>query len=148
MNVKKILVPTDFSENAKSGTDYARGLAKVFGAEVILLHVCAPPFYQAGYGINPETIVEMLASIERAIEEQLEIAKKATASGGVKVTTMVRQGIPAYEIVEAAKEQGADLIVVATHGHTGVKHFLLGSTAEKVVRTAPCPVLTVRSPLP
>lgn len=145
MNIKKILVPTDFSGNADQGVDYACAIAKAFGAAVVLLHVSAPPFYQAGYGISPETIVEMQQSIARAIKEQLEKTRKRVQDSGVKVSVKTVEGIAAVEINEAAKREGADMIIMATHGHTGVKHFFLGSTTEKVVRTSACPVLTVRN---
>lgn len=148
MNIKKILVPTDFSGNADLGIDYACAMAKTFGAELVVLHVSAPPFYQAGYGISPETIAEMQASIEQAIEEQLQKVRDRLSGSAAKVSVKTAEGVAAVEIIEAAKREGADLIVMATHGHTGFKHFFLGSTTEKVVRTAPCAVLTVRSPSP
>jgi len=145
VNIKKILVPTDFSANADKGIDYACTMAKTFGAAVIVLHVSAPPFYQAGYGISPETITEMQQNIEQAIEEQLEKVRERLSGSAAEVTVRTTEGIAAVEIVETAKREGVDLIIMATHGHTGVKHFFLGSTTEKVVRTAACPVLTVRS---
>lgn len=143
LEIRKILAPTDFSENAKTGLDYARGLANVFGSEITLIHVTEPRFSYAGYGLSPEVVRDIERETQEAIEEQIEKAKADL--GEVRCSHLVREGAPFHEIVEAAREIDADLIVMATHGHTGIKHLLLGSTAEKVVRYAPCPVLTVRA---
>ena len=143
INVKKILHPTDFSANSKEAFDYAIGMAEKFGAEIVLLHVVerfdyAPPEYYM-------SAAEVGNAIERRTTDSLKhLEKVAGEAKSVKVTPMVVEGKPFVEIIRCAKEQGVDLIVLGTHGRTGLAHILIGSTAEKVVRKASCPVLTIR----
>jgi nucleotide-binding universal stress UspA family protein len=143
INVKKILHPTDFSANSKEAFDYAVGMAEKFGAEIMLLHVVerfdyAPPEYYM-------SAAELGTEIERRMAESLtHLEKVAEAVTAVKVTPMVLEGKPFVEIIRFAKEKGVDLIILGTHGRTGLAHILIGSTAEKVVRKASCPVLTIR----
>jgi len=144
INFRKILHPTDFSDNSKEAWRYALGMAEKFGAEIILAHVVerfeyAPPEYYM-------SATELSSEIEHRIQEsQKYLDKMAAEAKGAKIQVMVVEGKPFVEIIRLAKEQGADLIVLGTHGRSGLAHILIGSTAEKVVRKATCPVLTIRA---
>jgi universal stress protein A len=143
IGLKKILVPLDFSPLSKKALQYAQRFARQFKTDLTLLHVLEQPM--------PATF-EGLQISSPFPEDELPDAKKRlnTLAASVRnpgVTTVraiLRRGLAAHEIVEAAKELDVDLIVIATHGYTGWKHFCIGSTAERVVRAAPCPVLVVR----
>jgi len=141
-NVKKILVPVDFSACSKKALTYAVQFAREFGATLDVIYVVAPYYSGDPYGF---TDFEPIDKQMRASGEQRVAALVLEqVPQGIPVETYVRVGRPASVIAEVAKELDADLIIVATHGHTGLKHVLMGSTAEHVVRHAPCPVLTVR----
>lgn len=146
--LKNILAPTDFSDESLAGVRYGVELAAQFGAALTLLHVVEPPSRLAGMEVVAlARTEEEVAALARA--ELATLAERESA-GGVHSTARVRIGKPFHEIATAAREQAADLLVIATHGHTGWQRVLLGSTAERVVRHAPCPVLIVpaRAPLP
>jgi nucleotide-binding universal stress UspA family protein len=134
--LRKILVPVDFSECSSKALQYAIAFARQFGAELVLLHVVHPypPMPEMG-PVDAESMVDA--------HEQMESFQK-TVGSVVPCKTMVRTGSGHGEIIAMAKELGVDLIVISTHGRTGLEHVLLGSTAEKVVRHAGCPVLVVR----
>jgi universal stress protein A len=142
MTIKKILVPTDFSPASKKAFSYALRFAEELGSELTLLHVLEPetPLTLAG---QPAAAFfeEELAGVEKDLRA---LADSAGVVGVAGTKSMIRTGLATHEIVEAAKELDVDLIVIATHGFTGWKHFAIGSTAERVVRAAPCPVLVVR----
>ncbi len=140
-HLKKILVPVDFSACSKKALQYAIPFARQFGAELTILYV-VQPFLPV-----PEMVTVDLATIEsqmRQTGEQQLAALKATVDESVDCKTALRVGNPHGEIIEAAKTLGSDLIILSTHGHTGLAHVFLGSTAERVVRSADCPVLVVR----
>ncbi|HZR78416.1 MAG TPA: universal stress protein [Chthoniobacterales bacterium] len=144
INLKRILVPVDFSPLSKKAMLYAARLAQQFSAEINLLHVVEPEIPPAfdGYMI---AMPPMTNGSSAARSGQMKALVNATRNAGVaRVSATVRCGIASIDIVEAAKEFDVDLIVIATHGYTGWKHFAIGSTAERVVRAAPCPVLVVR----
>ena len=144
--IRRILFPTDFSEYADHAWSYALTFAQEFGAEVHLLHVVAPPPRLAeAYAVNfdPEKMVKALteeanASMDRMVE--------AAKSWGLIFHREVRVGVDFREISDYVTKQDIDLVVMATHGRTGLAHALLGSVAEKVVRKSPCPVLTIKHP--
>lgn len=146
----KILVPTDFSDSARVALERALDLRQQFGASLTLLHVYQIPIsYPNGYVFT----ADVLGSIEEAARGQmgreLEWAERrakalSTDAELVRVETRLLIGAPSLAIVEEAERGGHDLIVMGTHGHTGLKHLFIGSVAERVVRTAPCPVLTIR----
>jgi nucleotide-binding universal stress UspA family protein len=145
--LRKILVPTDFSECSIKALDYALAFAERSQAEIILLHVVEPMFFPASAQDMPSTwslVQEDVLKVSR--NHLVELGQERAGDREVRepMKTVVRLGNPYWEIVEAAKSLEADLIILATHGHTGIKHILMGSTAERVVRLAPCPVLTVR----
>jgi universal stress protein A len=144
--IRRILFPTDFSEPAEYAWTYALTFAKEFGAEVHLVHVVTPPPHLTeAYAINfdPERTVQGLTAEAIAfLNQQVEAAK----SRGLIFCCEVRVGVDYREIIDYATKHDMDLIVMATHGRTGLAHVLLGSVAEKVVRKAPCPVLTIKHP--
>lgn len=140
--LKKILVPIDFSECSKKALRYAVPLAQQFNASVVLLYVIPANYPVGEFGMIDFAYFEkeMRTSGERQLTElaKSEVGTKAAAQ------TLVRVGRPVAQVLAVAKDEGADLIVVSTHGHTGLKHVLLGSVAENIVRYSPCPVLVVR----
>jgi len=141
ISLKRILVPTDFSDYSKQAITYACELAKRFSAELQLLHVVPPPLVAAPYiGAVADEVLQPEVASKQALEE-LDDPEFAQVSN---VERVIQTGTPFVEIVRYAKEIDADLIVMGTHGRSGLVHALIGSVAEKVVRKAPCPVLTVR----
>jgi universal stress protein A len=144
INVKRILVPTDFSPLSKKALQYAIRLAEEFHTGITLVHVIEPEVPPAfdGFMIAPPTVSNgTSASCTNRLNS---LANSLRTAGRARVNSIVRCGLASIEIVDAAKELDVDLIVIATHGYTGWKHFAIGSTAERVVRAAPCPVLVVR----
>jgi nucleotide-binding universal stress UspA family protein len=138
--IKKILVPTDLSECSLRAAEYAAELASHFGAEIHLIHVVEQIAVPAYYGPLPE---EMLHP-EKNAREALEKWGDSELGKASDVVRSIANGTPFVEIVRYAREQEMDLIVIGTHGRSGLSHALLGSVAEKVVRKANCAVLTVR----
>lgn len=142
-HLRRILVPVDFSPNCQESILYARHFAEQFGAEICLLHVVEPVVVTNDFGylpVLPNDLEEQ--RLEGAGKELRALAKALGA--GVPVESMVRLGRAWKEITDVARTIPADLLIVSTHGYTGIQHALLGSVAEKVVRHAPCPVLVVR----
>lgn len=141
-SLKKILVPIDFSECSKKALRYAVPLAQQFGASVSLLYVIPANYPVGEFGMIDFAYFEkeMRTSGEKQLAElvQTEVGSKVPSS------TRVRVGRPVAQVLAHAQEEGVDLIVVSTHGHTGLRHVLLGSVAENIVRYSPCPVLVVR----
>ena len=143
--LKKILVPTDFSETANLAVMYARALAEAFGASIHVLHVATDPARYLpvdAFAALPDLRIQLEADCLKRLDEIL-------ADAGVKnleVHRALRLGEPFVEIVAYARNNAVDLIVMGTHGRGPIQHLLLGSVAEKVVRKAPCPVLTIRPP--
>ena len=136
--LKQILVPVDFSECTEKALAYAVPFARQFGATVTLLHVMEPPYL-------PASEMGVVVEVESKEEAQKELAAlQARLAGRVRCQTMTRKGSAEQEILDAAKELSSDLIVLGTHGRTGVERLLMGSTVEKVVRRAGCPILIVR----
>ncbi|HMN16032.1 MAG TPA: universal stress protein [Ignavibacteriaceae bacterium] len=143
--IKKVLVPIDFSDYSKSALKYAVNISKLFNAEIILIYVVEPVIYPLDFSMGQIAMPSFSTEWDvRAKEELDKLAKKEINSS---VKTIIKTGKPFLEIIETAKEEDIDLIIIATHGHTGVEHIIFGSTAEKVVRKAPCPVLTLREPI-
>lgn len=144
ITLKKVLVPTDFSEPSSLALRYAVAFAEAFDAKIYLLHTVEDPFsypWAAEAYVNPEDIVTRLRS-----EAEAELRKLLTDEQRQRfaVEHEVRVGRPFVTIVEYAKELDIDLIVMGTHGRGAIAHLLIGSVAENVVRRSPCPVLTVR----
>lgn len=146
--IKRIMVATDFSSCAGDALEYAAFLAKALGVELMLVHVFERPLY---FDIGVAHSLQLRHDVDEWLRTEKEEATKrvealaAEISGSAKPTVIVRDGSPFLEIVAAAEEHNADLIVLGTHGRTGLPHIVLGSVAERVVRHAKCPVLTIRS---
>lgn len=144
VRIQKILLPTDFSTNSAAATNYACELATKFDAELHVLHTLETlPSYRPGFEMGvtlPEYLNETRADAEKSLNEVLDPHWSAEHR---VIRTMV-VGSPKAEIVRYARQHDIDLIVLSTHGRTGLAHVIMGSVAENVVRTAPCPVLTVR----
>ncbi len=143
MAFQRILCPVDFSDPSRRALDLAVELAQKFSASLTVLHVYPPPGYVLPEGYVPAG-PEVLAEVELRTRESLEAWQQAAqAAGAAQVDIATGIGPAAGEIVHQAREGNFDLVVVGTHGRTGLAHMVLGSTAEKVVRLSPCPVLTV-----
>ena len=144
MEVRQILAPTDFSEFSKQAIDYALALAHTFDAKLLLLHVIEMPAYPVEGFVPPSIGTTLLEDLERQASLELAQVRPETPDAKVEVIRQVVVGTPYRTIVEVAEAKNADLIVMATHGRTGLSHLVMGSVAERVVRMAPCPVLTLR----
>ncbi len=145
--IKKILVPIDFSDYSKNALKYAAQFAQKFNAKIFLIYVVEPMIYPADFSMGQVAIPSTDIDLHARAEEELKKLAIEFIKSNLEVETMIRTGKPFVEINDTAKEKDVDLIIIATHGHTGVEHLLFGSTAEKVVRKAPCPVLTLREPI-
>ena len=144
---KTILVATDFSEASEHALEYAHTLAHSMGGRLHLLHVVPDPVLASAWS---EAYAYDLTALGERLRTQAEqdLAKRARSFRDVAVTTEVIIGNPAATIAATAATRGVDMIVMGTHGRGGFSHFFLGSVAERVVRYAPCPVLTIRQPVP
>jgi len=141
--LKKILVPIDFSDASKNAFRYAVRLAEEFAAELTLLYVLAPA-PSPGFAGTSGAPADFEADFPRVEKNSQALIASVGNGAAERSRWTMRAGVPSHEIVEMAKDADTDLIVIATHGYTGWKHFCIGSTAERVVRAAPCPVLVVR----
>jgi universal stress protein A len=144
--LKKILWPTDFSQPADEGLKIALELANQFSAEILLVHVVAP--LPAMHGAAAPTgfhIPSVLEELQESANNTLEEIRQAKIPAEIQTRTCVVNGRPAHEIVRLAAQEKADIIVMPTQGESGWQRFVFGSVAEKVVRLADCPVLTIRA---
>jgi len=144
IKLKKILVPTDFSEFSRLALQYALSFCKEYKAEMILLHVIEDPFYPstgASFGFDMD---DFFRKMEKEAEQRLSEMVPPELEKEMTVQRLVTRGTPFLEIIRVSREQSIDMIVLATHGRTGLAHVLMGSVTEKTVRKAPCPVLVVR----
>jgi nucleotide-binding universal stress UspA family protein len=143
LRLKKILVPTDFSETSKKAVQYALRFAEQFGCEIALLYVVEPatPTIGAPLAIEAFTEKDEFAMAEKELKM---LAAEAHPNGANSVSSFIRVGHAPNEITKAAAELDIDLVIIATHGYTSWRNLCIGSTSERVVRTAPCPVLVVR----
>ena len=143
-NIRIIVCPVDFSNASDEAARYAVALAGKVGApRVDLIHVFQRPVYvvpEMGYYVD----ASVEGSIRESLRRQLETLADRSAAEGVEIVTHLLEGVPYQAVVDHAEAVGADMIVMATHGRTGLTHFLLGSVAERVVRTSPVPVCTLR----
>lgn len=142
--IRSILFPTDFSAPAALALAQAVDFARAFGAKLVLLHVIPQSAYPIGNLASIAGFPNLRDELKKAVDRDLaELRKQVPAE--IAVEMHVREGIPHMQILDCAKECGANLIAMATQGNTGLKHVLLGSTAERVVRMATVPVLTLRT---
>lgn len=140
---RHLLVPLDFSAHARGALNYARPMAEQFGARITLLHVVEPMNLPTDFGyapLEPATLDDR--RMENARQELARVAHELGAT--VPVDPVVRFGRAWKEIVDTARSKAVDVLIISTHGYTGIKYALLGSVAEKIVRHSPCPVLVVR----
>ncbi len=145
--IKKILVPIDFSGYSKNLLNYANNFAKKFQAKIILVHVVEPIIYPVDFSMGQIDFPATDSEIATKAKDELHKLAETIIDKNIESQVIIKSGKPFVEINETARELDIDLIIIATHGHTGVEHLLFGSTAEKVVRKAPCPVLTLREPI-
>jgi universal stress protein A len=143
-SIKSILVPIDFSIHSKNALKYAIPLAEKFRASLHLVYVVEPTIYPADLGFGQVVLPGVEEELREKGAEELQALMDKEIGGRVKSSCAVRTGNPHQEILREAEERGVEMIVVATHGHSGVEHMLFGSTADRIVRHATCPVLTVR----
>ncbi len=141
--IKRIMTAVDFSETAQAAAAQAAELACSLGAELLVLHVVSEPAFAVAEGYLPPAVVD---EYESAMKIRLQGATEALASSGAKVTAKIVRGAPHDAIVTVAAAEKIDLIVMGTHGRTGMGHLLLGSVAERVVRLSKVPVMTIRRP--
>lgn len=146
MNIRSILLPTDFSECARRAVPYAAQLARLTGARVLCLHVVEPVVPAVGWTpiAEPLPVADVGAQLEDSAARELPRFARCEEFGGLDVEDVITRGEAASEIVRVAAERGSDLIVISSHGRTGLGRIIFGSTAESVVRHAPCPVLVVK----
>jgi len=144
IEIRRILVPIDFSDHAAAVLEWAAHLAEEHRSRLVLLHAYHLPveFQQLEGAYLPP---DFWSSVKMEAEQSLSRYAEDLDRRGLQVETVVREGYPAAVIVDEAASQPADLIVIGTHGLSGLKHMLLGSIAERVVQKAPCPVLTVKT---
>jgi nucleotide-binding universal stress UspA family protein len=143
--VERILVPVDFSEYSRQALRAAKEWATLYDAAVDVLHVIPEAIHPAFYMGGVESIYDMEPDIEQETQERIDGFVADTAGPSVEIDTYVMVGNAAPDIVEVADEHQIDLVVMSTHGRTGLDHFLLGSVAEKVVRHVRCPVVTMKA---
>jgi nucleotide-binding universal stress UspA family protein len=146
MQIRSILLPTDFSECGNFALSYAASLARKFGASIIAVHVIEPMVPTVGYSgmTEPLPIADIADQLETSAERELPRIAECEECAGLEIEEVIVHGEAAAEIVRVAKEKNADLIVLSSHGRTGIGRILFGSTAEAVVRHASCPVLVVK----
>ena len=143
---KKILCPTDFSDSAFMALKMANELAQEYSAELLVVHVVSEIPVLPALPTNPTIDIPLYQEmLDDAAKTTLETLIKDKISPDISVKPIIVQGNAAHEIVEVAKKEGVDLLVISTHGETGFRHFIYGSVAEKVVRLSPCPVLTIHA---
>src|SRR3954452_12882694 len=143
IDLKRILVPTDFSKHSQTALVYGVAFAQKFGAQLHLLHIVQD---LALFFPDTVTVVPPTDQLTEAVEAALQRVLRENHLEAMGVQTAVRSGSPFHEIAQYARDEDVDLIIMGTHGRGGLMHLLMGSVAEKVVRKAPCPVLTVRDP--
>ncbi len=143
--IRRILHATDFSRASRAAFQRAVELARASRAELTLVHVFTPPLVYApdGYAL-PQAYQEMLDSVRSQAQKQLDTLLAKARAAGVRARGLLLEGVPHDRIVRAAKSRRADLVVIGTHGRTGLARLFLGSVAGRVVAAASCPVLTVR----
>lgn len=140
----RILVPLDFSPPSRQALRFAREWAARFGSEIVLLHVLEPITTFSGFGAEPFVPPIPPPDLHDQARSELEKLVHQEFPDSAKVSVQLRDGAAYHEIANAARDLQADLIIISTHGRTGLSHVLMGSTAERVVRHATCPVLTLR----
>lgn len=140
---KNILLPTDFSKGSEEAFEHAKDIAKSMGAKIHLLHVIQPVVYPTGIELAHESLINLEGELEKVGYQNLNKVSKRLKDLGIESESTILMGKPSEQIMEYAKKFNIDLVVIATHGSSGLEHFLFGSTTEKVIRKVKCPVLVV-----
>lgn len=143
---KKILFPTDFSEGSSVAVPYVSDLASKYGSKVYVLHVIYDVAKTPGWYVPSVDLEAFYSEMRTSAQEELDKFIAENLDGVVEAEKAVVSGLPFEEIVGFTREKGIDLVVMGTHGRSGIDRVLFGSTAARVVRSAPCPVMTVRMP--
>jgi nucleotide-binding universal stress UspA family protein len=148
MEIRSILLPTDFSDCASYALSYATSLARQFSARIICVHVIEPVVPAVGYTgmAEPLPLADISEQLETSAERELPKIAGCEECRGLELEEVIAHGDAASEIVRVAREHDVDLIIISSHGRTGLGRILFGSTAESVVRHAHCPVLVVKPP--
>jgi nucleotide-binding universal stress UspA family protein len=142
-----ILVPTDFSKHFFIALDYAKEMARSLGAKLHVIHCIESTIMPSGMVFPAHAkLVDVEQEIERNAKEKIQSIKESLESEGYNVITSIKKGSPAAEIIEYASKNDVGMICISTHGASGLEHFIFGSTTEKVLRTAKCPVFAVKIP--
>ncbi len=144
MEIRKILFPTDFLEGTADAVPYAVDLAKKYNARLYILHVIYEVTKATGLYVPHVTLDELYSSMEEEAAKEIEKAYREELRGFNDVEYIIKKGIPYEEIINFASDEGIDLIVIGTHGRKGLDKLFFGSTAEKVIKHAHCPVMTIR----
>jgi universal stress protein A len=147
MNIEKIVLPTDFSEHSKAAVPYAIDLARKYKAELHLIHVFDDKALDPVLVAYSNSVKEYLGKMRGGFDEAVEKLTAEFDTTDLNLVKVFISGIPFLEIVRYAQKNCADIIVMGSQGRTGLAHMFLGSTTEKVLRKAPCPVLAVRNPV-
>lgn len=146
MKVEKVLFPTDFSEGSFHALPYAADLSKHYNAKLYILHIVYDVFKATDSHIPHVSADELYREISDWARKEIDSCCIEEIRGLPKVEKLILKGIPHEEIINFAAEEKIDMIIIGTYGKKGIERFIFGSTAEKVVRNAPCPVMTVRIP--
>jgi nucleotide-binding universal stress UspA family protein len=144
--INKILIPTDFSISSRHAFSFTVDMNKLFKARLYLAHVLQDFTEFSEYTLSATILPQLFLEFEHNASNKLEEMVSAIVPNEMHCDTYILHGIPFYEIIQFARNEQIDLIVVGSHGRTGLKHVLFGNTAEKIVKKAPCPVLSVRHP--
>ena len=141
---KKILVPIDYSTHSKTAIQYALEIAPTYNARLQLLHVIEESIHPAFYAAGINSIFQINSQLKSKSKEAIREMLYSVGGSDIEADIFVVEGRASSEVIRFAKDKSSDLIIIATHGLTGIDHLLLGSVSEKVVRMAKCPVLTVK----
>ncbi|RKZ30787.1 universal stress protein [bacterium] len=144
IKMDKILLPTDFSEHSKAAAPYAVDIASRYGAELHIIHVFDENALDPLYFSYSGTVGEYFDKVKEGFDSEVDSFLSDIDTGDLTIVPILSNGNPFVEIVRYAKNNDIDMIIIGTHGRTGLSHMLLGSIAEKVIRKAHCPVLSVR----
>jgi nucleotide-binding universal stress UspA family protein len=144
--IERILIPTDFSESSRNAFKYAIDLNAVFRARLYLVHVLQDFTEFSEYNLSPSILPQLYLEFEENAAKRLDEMVTTMVPQGMLCDTYILHGVPFYELIQFSRRENVDLIVIGTRGRTGIKHVLFGHTAEKVVKKAHCPVLSVKDP--
>lgn len=146
LNIQKILLPSDFSSFSKIAAPYAVDMARKFGADLYIIHVFDENILDQYYFGDRENAEKYYKELQKIFQSKIDEVIEDIETEDINLIPILANGSPFIEILKFIRQEGIDLLVCSTHGRSGLSQVLMGSTAEKLVRKAPCPVLTVRHP--